>query len=66
MRVHAMDPIIPMYLRWSEISITFDCRDHPDKVPHLGTYPLVVDPIMGSKHLSKVLKDGEQSQHHVC
>jgi hypothetical protein len=30
----------------------------PDSVPHLGRYPLVVDPIIGPKHLSKVLMDG--------
>jgi hypothetical protein len=32
----------PSYLKWSEVSITFDREDHPDHVPQLGSYPLVV------------------------
>jgi hypothetical protein len=40
------------------MAITFDQGDHPDHVPHLGRYPLVVSPIMGTTRLSKVLMDG--------
>ena len=48
---------MPAFLRWSESTITFDRTDHSDVVPHLGRYPLVVDPIVGPKRLTKVLMD---------
>ena len=32
--------------------------DHPDHIPQLGRFPLVVDPIVGTKRLAKVLMDG--------
>jgi hypothetical protein len=31
----------PSYLKWSEVPITFDRKDHPDNVPQSGSYPLV-------------------------
>jgi hypothetical protein len=40
------------------MAITFDQEDHPDCVPHSGRYPLMVSPIVGTTHLSKVLMDG--------
>ena len=51
----------PVYLDWSDKPITFDRGDHPDFVPSLGRYPLVVDPIIGNVRLSKVLMDGGSS-----
>jgi hypothetical protein len=48
----------PVYLDWSDKPITFDQGDHPDRVPSLGKYPLVVDPIIGNVRLTKVLMDG--------
>jgi len=48
----------PSYLKWSESAITFDRRDHPDRIPNPGSYPLVVDPIIADTRLSKVLMDG--------
>ena len=48
----------PVYLDWSNKPITFDQGDHPDCVPSLGRYPLVVDPVIGNARLSKVLMDG--------
>jgi hypothetical protein len=45
------------FLRWSSTPITFDRGDHPPSVPWPGSYPLVVDPIIGNKHLTKVLMD---------
>ena len=48
----------PPFLRWSESAITFDRIDHPDIVPRLGRYPLVIDPIISPKRLTKVLMDG--------
>jgi hypothetical protein len=49
---------VPVYLDWSDKPITFDQTDHPDYVPSLGRYPLVVDPIIGNVRLTKVLMDG--------
>ena len=46
------------FLKWSGSPITFDRSDHPNSVTHLGRYPLVVDPIVGTKQLTKVLMDG--------
>jgi hypothetical protein len=48
----------PVYLDWSDKPITFDQGDHPNCVPSLGRYPLVVDPVIGNARLSKVLMDG--------
>jgi len=48
---------VPSFLRWSESLITFDQRDHPSHIARLGRYPLVVDPIVRKKHLTKVLMD---------
>ena len=56
--VYTTELAVPTFLRWSESTITFDWTDHPDAVPHLGRYPLVVDPIVGPKRLTKVLMDG--------
>ena len=44
-------------LQWSLMAITFNQEDHPDRVPHLGRYPLVVYLIMGPMRLTKVLMD---------
>ena len=56
--VYTAVPSVPSYLRWSESSITFDRSDHPDLISYTGRYPLVVDGIVGSKRLTKVLMDG--------
>jgi hypothetical protein len=48
----------PIYLDWSNKPITFDQGDHPDCIPSLGRYPLVVDPVIGNARLTKVLMDG--------
>jgi hypothetical protein len=48
----------PVYLDWSDKPITFDQGDHPNCVPSLGRYPLVVDPVIGNGRLTKVLMDG--------
>ena len=56
--VNTVRPVVPEYVRWSETPITFDQSNHLEKVPHPETYPLVVEPIIGTKRLSKVLMDG--------
>jgi hypothetical protein len=38
--MHA-DAAKPSYLKWSEVPINFDRKDHPDNVPQPGSYPLV-------------------------
>ena len=53
-----VEPIAPTFLRWSESAITFDRTDHLENAPQLGKYPLMVDPIICMKRLSKVLMDG--------
>jgi len=50
-------PAMPTFLRWSESTITFDRTDHPESVLQPGRYLLMVDPIIGTKWLSKVLMD---------
>jgi hypothetical protein len=52
------DVMKPSYLKWSEVSITFDRKDHPDHVLQPGSYPLVVASLFKSKRVHKVLMDG--------
>jgi hypothetical protein len=33
-------------------------HDHPDVIPHPGTYSLIIESIVGSKRLTKMLMDG--------
>ena len=49
--------VVPSFLRWSESPITFDQRDHPSHIARPGCYPLVVDPIIRKKRLTKVLME---------
>ena len=53
----AAETAIPSFLSWSESLITFDQRDHPSHIVRPGRYPLVIDPIVRKKHLTKVLMD---------
>ena len=59
--VYTAELATPPFLRWSESAITFDRTDHPESIPHLGRYPLVVDPIISLKRLTKILMDGGSS-----
>jgi hypothetical protein len=43
------DSTKPFYLKWSEVPITFNCKDHSDHVPQPESYPLVVAPLFKSK-----------------
>ena len=56
--VYTTEPATPTFLRWLESAIIFDWTDHPKSVSHPRRYPLVVDPIVGPKRLTKVLMDG--------
>ena len=59
--LNATVPDVPQYLNWSEMPITWDREDHPDRVPSPGKYALVVDPIVDNFRLTKVLMDGGSS-----
>jgi hypothetical protein len=52
------DVVKPSYLKWSEVPITFDRKNHPNTVPQPGSYPLVVAPLFKSRRIHKVLMDG--------
>jgi hypothetical protein len=52
------DIVKPSYLKWSEVLITFDRKDHLDNVPQPGSYALVVAPLFQSRRIHKVLMDG--------
>src|SRR5438132_27626 len=56
--INAITSATPKYLKWSEVPITFGRADHPDHVPHPGRYPLVLDPIVRTVKLNRVLIDG--------
>jgi hypothetical protein len=47
----------PSFLDWSGDAITFSREDHPNRIPNIGQYPLVVDPVIGNSRFSKVLMD---------
>ena len=54
----AVETAVLAFLSWSESLIAFDQRDHPSHVTRPGRYPLIVDPIVRKKRLTKVLMDG--------
>jgi hypothetical protein len=55
------DKAPPSFLDWSEDAITFSRKDHPNRIPNPGQYPLVVGPVIGNTRFSKVLMDGGSS-----
>ena len=59
--VYTTEPATPAFVQWSDSAITFDRTDHPESILRPGRYPLVVDPIIGTKRLTKVLIDGGSS-----
>jgi hypothetical protein len=59
--VLAAEKAPPSFLDWSEDAITFSREDHPNRIPNLGQYPLVVDPVIGNVRFSKVLMDKDSS-----
>jgi hypothetical protein len=56
--VLAAERASPSFLDWSEDTITFSREDHSNRIPNLGQYPLVVDPVIRNARFSKVLMDG--------
>jgi hypothetical protein len=59
--VLAVEKFPPSFLDWSEDAITFSREDHPNRIPNLRQYSLVIDPAIGNARLSKVLMDGGSS-----
>ena len=57
-KVRAAKLAMPSFLRWSDSAITYDRSDHPEYVPCPVGCSLVVDPIVGTKRLTKLLMDG--------
>src|SRR5438128_3972147 len=55
--INAIIPATPKFLKWSDAPITFGRADHPDHVPYPGRYPLVLDPIVRTVQLNRVLID---------
>jgi hypothetical protein len=55
--IYTAKPATPNFLRWSRSPITFDQSNHPESIPHPGKYLLMVDLIIGTKWLTKVLMD---------
>jgi hypothetical protein len=51
-------PVVPIYLRWSERSITFNRDDHPDHVIKASRFSLVVSAVVGGINMTKVFMDG--------
>jgi hypothetical protein len=57
-KVYEAESATPTFLKWFGLAITFDRSDHPESIPRPGRYPLMVDPIVDTKRLTKVLMDG--------
>jgi hypothetical protein len=60
-KVLAAEKAPPSFLDWSKDAITFVRKDHPNRIPNPGQYPLVIDPVIGNARFSKVLMDGGSS-----
>jgi hypothetical protein len=64
-KVYTVGLATPSFLRWSRSMITFDRLDHPKSIPQPGRYPLMVDPIVSMKRLTKVLKGEKYSSMKI-
>jgi hypothetical protein len=47
--VLAAEKAPPSFLDWSEVAITFSREDHQNRIPNPGQYPLVVNPVIGTR-----------------
>ena len=55
----AAAPVVPIYLKWSERSITFVRDDHSDHVIEAGRFPLVISTVVEGVKMTRVLMDGD-------
>lgn len=60
-RIYATAPMIPVYLRWLERSITFGTDDHLDHIVEAGRFPLVASAVVEGVRMTRVLMDGGNS-----
>ena len=59
--LNATVPAVPQYLKWSEYPIIYDRADHPEAVPSIGNYALIVNPLIHGYEFTKCLMDGGSS-----
>src|SRR3954464_8190235 len=50
-------PQVPQYLRWSEIPITWDRKNHPDLIPTENQYAMVINPLIDGNAFTKFMVD---------
>src|SRR3954462_11808202 len=50
-------PPNPQYLRWSEIPITWDRKDHLELIPTENQYTMVINPLIDSNEFTKCMVD---------
>jgi hypothetical protein len=55
--VNTINPMVPIFLRWSELEIKFNRCDHPNYIPSIGRYPLIVDPVIRNIQVMRCLVD---------
>src|SRR4051812_22983705 len=54
-------PLVPQYLRWSEVPITWDKNDHPDLIPTENQYAMVINPLIDGIEFTKCMVDSGSS-----
>src|SRR3954471_9550580 len=54
-------PPVPQYLRWLEIPITWDRKDHPDLNPTENQYAMVINPQIDGNEFTKCMVDSRSS-----
>src|SRR3954465_11410397 len=54
-------PPIPQFLRWSEVPISWDGKDHPDLVPTENQYAMVINPLIDGNEFTKCMVDSGSS-----
>jgi hypothetical protein len=50
--VATLGEVVLAFLKWSENTITFDRKVHPNHIPQQGRSPLIIDLIIGKTRLS--------------
>src|SRR3954463_3484951 len=48
-------PLVPQYLRWSEVPITWDRTDYPDLIPTENKYAMVINPLIDGTEFTKCM-----------
>ena len=56
--VYVVEPVVPHLLQWSESTIIFDWSNNSTSIQQPCRHPLIVNPVNGTKYLSKVLMHG--------